>query len=260
MLDYLFSQKARLQHLKDNGYNPKGILDIGAHVGTWTNMSLDVFPDARILMVEGNLDHANKLRHISDNFENVSFENELLSDTEKDVIYYKKKNGGTSGNTLYRENTGAHDDEYIIKEKRRSTTLDKLLKNRAVDFDFIKLDVQGSEIDILNGAKETIKSVRFLLLEVQFLEYNSNAPLAVLVIDFLNQLGFRMYDIFEIHYLPDGRLAEVDILFARSDDSVFSVENTSKALNKNKNADKYSILLNSYSVKDALKKLLKNKF
>jgi ribosomal protein RSM22 (predicted rRNA methylase) len=93
MLDYLFSQKARLQHLKDNGFNPKGILDIGAHVGTWTHMVLDVFPDVNILMIEGNSDHAGKLEMVANRAKNISFEIELLSDIEKksDLLQEKRR-------------------------------------------------------------------------------------------------------------------------------------------------------------------------
>jgi FkbM family methyltransferase len=222
-------------------------------------MVLDVFPDVNILMIEGNSDHAGKLEMVANRAKNISFEIELLSDIEKKVIYYKKKDGGTSGNTLYRESANAYDDKCIFEEERRSKALDELLKDKGMDIDFIKLDVQGSEIDILNGGVETVKKTRFLLLEVQLLEYNSNAPLAAKVIEFLSKLNFKMYDIFEIHYLPDGRLAEIDILFAKEDDSVFSVNQTSKALSKNKVSDKYSILLNSYSLKDTLKKFFKNR-
>lgn len=62
--------------------------------------------------------------------------------------------------------------------------------------DFIKLDTEGSELDILKGAIKFIKkSVLGLSIEVEFLQAHKEQPVFSDVDSFLKPLGFRLYDL-----------------------------------------------------------------
>jgi len=227
------SHKPRLQLLKDLGYTPAGILDIGANVGRWTELVHDIYPTTPILMVEGNTDHTdilnNKLKTINEKAPNSSVSIELLSDSKKEVIFYKASEGSTLGDSIYREKTSHYSNKNVIKETRITKTLDELTKNIDIIFDFIKLDVQGSEADVLKGGLNTISKANYLLIETQLMEYNANAPFIHEIISLANELDFRIADILQFHYLPDGRLNEVDILFSKKDNPnliLSSSENT----------------------------------
>jgi FkbM family methyltransferase len=106
---------------------------------------------------------------------NVDYSICLLSDSEKEVDFYIRKNEPRcTGNSIYRENTSFYDDDQIIVEKKQTKTLSNLLNNQT--FDLIKIDVQGSEIDIINGGLDIIKEAKGILMEVSLMEYNQNAP------------------------------------------------------------------------------------
>ena len=62
-------------------------------------------------------------------------------------------------------------------EKRTTYTLDELYDGYTATFDLVKLDTQGSEIDILNGGSHMIKNTTAIIVEVSHVEYNENAPL-----------------------------------------------------------------------------------
>ena len=95
------------------------------------------------------------------------------------------------------------------------TTLDEMVAKRKLkNIDFIKIDTQGSELDVLKGGKDTVSKAEFILLETQNLEYNKNAPFTEDVILAMKSYGFRLFDILETHYLATGQLFQVDLLFA----------------------------------------------
>ena len=55
------------------------------------------------------------------------------------------------------------------------------------------MDTQGSELDILRGAIECLKHCKYLILELQEVEYNQGAPLAPYVIEFSKNIGYMLF-------------------------------------------------------------------
>ena len=83
--------------------------------------------------------------------------------------------------------------------------------------DLIKIDTQGSEIDILKGGGETLKNCKFIYLECPFgAKYNQNNLNILDYINYLNQLGYTPHEISQIHYYH-GYLSHLDILFVKND-------------------------------------------
>jgi FkbM family methyltransferase len=81
--------------------------------------------------------------------------------------------------------------ERIKVESVMSKTLDSLkIKNP----DFIKIDIQGAELNALLGAKETLKNCIGVELEVEFTEMYLGQPLYGDIAKFLVESGFEFYD------------------------------------------------------------------
>jgi hypothetical protein len=94
--------------------------------------------------------------------------------------------------------------------------------------DLLKLDTQGSELDILRGADETLRSVRFLQLEVSLVRYNEGGPLADEVFAFLRERDFFLHDVFDLKYAPGSDdLIQLDCLFSRSVRTISDITATS---------------------------------
>ena len=79
----------------------------------------------------------------------------------------------------------------------------------------IKLDTQGSEIDILKGGKNLVNRSSVIILEVSFIEYNEGAPLAEEVLSFMNEIGFDKYIVVGEHYIDD-KVVQKDLCFYKS--------------------------------------------
>jgi hypothetical protein len=75
------------------------------------------------------------------------------------------------------------------------------------------MDVQGSELDIIKGGLDVIKNTKFLLMELQTLEYNKGAPRIENVISYLKDLDFEFIDIFDLLYSKNGHLIQLDGFF-----------------------------------------------
>ena len=81
------------------------------------------------------------------------------------------------------------------------------------DFDLIKIDTQGSELDILEGAQNTIKNTKGIILEVSLINYNENAPLIKDVLKYMGKIGYDEKETLNEHYFSNGELIQKDIFF-----------------------------------------------
>jgi len=96
--------------------------------------------------------------------------------------------------------------------------LDSLVEERGWPMpDFIKLDTQGSELDILRGAPRCLAHARGLQIECSVQQYNEGTPLLPDVLAFGQAAGFRVYDIAQFHFDARKELSQLDMLFVRSE-------------------------------------------
>jgi FkbM family methyltransferase len=197
-----------LQKLKSFGFEPKNILDIGANKGKWTlEIKKKVFPKAEYTLIEA-IDYE-ELDKLSDRHDNINYKNILLDEIEHFVTWYEKRN---TGDSLFKENTGYFDD---CKEIKRSATTLDLVFNKNEVFELIKIDCQGAEIPILKGGNRLIQKSSVIILEVPFMgEYNIGAPNFYEHINYMENIGYRVFDIVELHRV-DNILIQIDIIFIK---------------------------------------------
>lgn len=205
----------RLSLLSSYGFSPRTILDIGAYNGDWTKMVSQIFPLAKTFMIEATPENEDILKEVSEAF---GYEIALLGEkTKKSVNFYTAnpdETSNTTGNSVYMEETRYFNSNTHLKLPM--TTLDEVVKKRKLkNIDFIKIDTQGSELNILKGGVDTLLKSEFVLLETQNLEYNSGAPFTEDIIIAMKNYGFRLFDVLEIHYLATGQLFQIDLLFAK---------------------------------------------
>ena len=196
-----------LNALDKYNFKPKSILDIGCQVGRFYKQCKNKWGgDIDYYLIDGNENVREDLEKL-----NVPFNITLLSDRVKTVTWYvDSKNLKSGGNSYYRENTEYFSDENVIEAKKETETLDSLFTDKS--FDLIKMDTQGSEMDIIKGGLETCKSAKFLILEIALTQYNEGAPLKNEMLEFLEKIGFKQMDILDNHR-RGGKLIQQDILF-----------------------------------------------
>lgn len=192
------------------GDSPKVILDIGAHIGSYVDLFKMAFPEATIYAIEPD---PLSYRFLSS--KSCEAIQELVSDISgKEVIFYTKP-GCPTGASYMREIYGGHYEQDNLELHIKTISLDDLVeKYRIPKIDLIKIDTQGSELDIFRGAKRVLSKYnpKFISMECNIVEYNSGAPLIDEQIGFMRELGYHILDITETHFIAD-RLVQVDFLF-----------------------------------------------
>jgi FkbM family methyltransferase len=210
-------------------YNIKNILDIGANIGEFSLYMSRLFPKAYILMVEANLSCKSDLQKLPFNYEIA-----LLSDSNKWIDFYINKNNiKSTGNSYYLENT-KYFENYITK-KIYSYTLDEIAKKYDKDFDFIKIDTQGSELDILRGGLNTISKSKFIMIECSTIKeklYNKGSYHIDEIIDFMEKNNFKKYFTVEEHlwWEKNPEIAPYSYGEVFQKDLLFVADNISKKL------------------------------
>lgn len=136
-----------LRNLHSNGFMPKHILDIGAYEGEWTLMCKNIFADAKYLMFEAQESKANKLVRLKS--DQVDFHIGLLGPVSNDKSkFYVNETVSSALPESAKEN-----QEYI---EIPMYTVDQVINNKGISrVDFINLDVQGFELEVLKGAENT---------------------------------------------------------------------------------------------------------
>jgi FkbM family methyltransferase len=186
-----------LWSLKKGGFNPKVIYDIGSNLLFWTNEVKEIFPDAKIILFEAYP----KLEFL---YKNYDYHIGCLSDKDNKSIKFYHNERKTGGNSYYKEYNDEifPEDQYITL---KSETLDSVVeKYNFPKPDFIKMDVQGAELDIIKGGKNTISYCKKMILELQKVEYNIGAPLKDDVINYMNKIDFYCCDPLFCNNGPDG--------------------------------------------------------
>lgn len=126
----------------------------------------------------------------------------------------------------------------------------KKLDSFDLNVDFIKIDTQGTELEILKGGVKTLRKVLGLELEVSFIDIYKNQPLFGDVCSFLSEYGFEFYD-FAVEYRygrmdlnRKGQLAFADALFLRNPENLLET-------NRNK-ISVYKTIAKAYGKEDLI--------
>ena len=201
-----------LEDLRFQGYSPRTMLDVGAHIGTFTVEFLGVFPDCNPTLIEPN-------PHCQDDLARLPFERHAFAASSAPgaaEMFLTSEWLQSTGSSLYRENTAFFRDEVVMKAEVQTARLDDVFAGRR--FDFVKIDTQGAELDVLAGGRAVIAQADYVLVEVSFVDFNAGGAKAEAVFAALSDMGFRCADAAEFHRLrgvEDGALLQMDFLFER---------------------------------------------
>lgn len=199
--------------LKKLGFSPQIIFDVGAYQGDFAELCLKIWPSSKVTMFEALPDKIALLEEKFSRNENVEIVEGIIGEENKENVNYFSDE--TASSVLMSE-------EVLTKKKvvqQKMTRLDTFITASSKKApNFLKIDTQGYEYQILKGAGAQLKEVEIILLELNFLEVYFEVKLAHEVIELLTNNGFIIYDICEIHRRPlDNALFQIDFIFVKKE-------------------------------------------
>ncbi len=175
-----------LKYMKNElNFEPLVCYDIGAAVLHWTRHVEKIWPKTQVILFDAfeptEILYKTHKYHIG-----------LLSDKDNIDIKFYQNDLFFGGNSYYKENNNYifPESNYVIK---KSKTLDTIVKENEFPLpDLIKIDVQGAELDVLKGSINTLSNCKYLIVELQDINYNNGAPLAPITIKYLEDNGWQL--------------------------------------------------------------------
>lgn len=184
--------------LMDLSFEGKTVYDIGAHIGIYTLFfARAVGLTGTVIAFEPNPDNYYELiENIKiNNFQNVVVKRIAVGSDRGEAILWTPVLH-TSKGSICEENKQQMLSNYkkIKRFKVEVNSIDYLVERNYKKPDFIKIDVEGAEIDVLQGAKRTLRLYKpKLFIEIHGSDLRKWSDNARTIINFLTDMGYTIY-------------------------------------------------------------------
>lgn len=188
------------KRLKNHGVKINNAIDVGCYKGEWTAKLKLIYPDANCYLIDPNNKFKEKLEILGTFYQEV-----VGQKLEEREFNFSQNDLADTGNSLYDENSNA-------KFKKQTVTvkpLQDIVPNQT--YDLIKMDVQGAELEIIEGSLQLFQNTKFVQLECPVHANNIGAPLFEHYINYMANCNFKVFDIHS--FFINGKLMAIDLLF-----------------------------------------------
>jgi FkbM family methyltransferase len=203
-----------LRQVKALGWAPAACIDLGAAFGHFTQACAAIFPDADYLLVEPLDEYRPFLEAVTAGLPRARYVAVAAAASNGDVTL--NVHADLVGSSLLRETEGAATDG--VARVLPARTVDELCRTHKLRGPYIvKIDVQGAELTVLEGARDVLRETEYVLLEVSLFRFFVGGPEVADVIAFMREAGFVAYDLFHPIYRPlDDALSQFDLAFVKA--------------------------------------------
>jgi FkbM family methyltransferase len=197
--------------IRDLGFQPRTVVDVG--VASGTEELYRAFPDSHFLLIEPLKEFEPDLISILKRYKGV-YVLAAAGSTSGQITFNMHLNH-PEGSSRYKENMGVEADgcEIVVPMIR----VDDILKDQQLNGPYlIKVDAQGAELDVLEGAQQALLETEAVALEVSLFEFMKGTPQFFDVVSYMKNHDFVAYDIIPGWNRPlDNALGQIDILFVK---------------------------------------------
>ena len=204
-VSYLFSSVSNEKKLIQNIFKKKNIVyvDIGTNEGNFLDFLSSFCNFKKIICFE-------PIKELTDKIDIKKYPNKILiynialsnNNSIKNFYQYAI----SSQSSLYQQNNLFQSLKKLKKKFRVKTIkFDDKFKNYR-NIDFCKIDVQGEELNVLQGMKKNLinKKIKLIKIEISFIErYRGSKSNFLSIINYLSKFGYYLISISKIKYLKN---------------------------------------------------------
>jgi len=206
----------RIKLLKN--YNIDVILDVGANIGQYGSELRNIGYEGKIISFEPTSEAFAILKKTASKDSLWEVHNMSLGERDGESTINISKNSVSSSilNDLPQLTDSAPDATFIKKETIKIKKLDSVFEDLNINGKniYLKIDTQGYEKMVLDGATESLKNVLGIQIEMALIPSYEGSLTFEEMSDKLKNLGFKLTTIESGHYnKKTGELIEVDGVF-----------------------------------------------
>lgn len=195
------------------------VLDVGAGRGRSGQDALTVFPSATIHSFEPSKRDFEVLEQAAAASPNWRVYNCALG-RESGVRHLLVFDRHPEASSFYRASKELsrswpeYDFSVVHPEGVRVMKLSDFVADASIDsVDILKIDVQGAELEVLQGSEACLSEVKYLIIEMSFVSTYRGAPTFAECHRFLLDNGFHLRALANEYRDPGGRLIQADALY-----------------------------------------------
>jgi FkbM family methyltransferase len=184
------------------------VIDVGAAFGDWSVACSRCFPDARYVLVEPLEEYAPFLRRSTARLRDAT--EVRAAAAERSGTLKLNVHADLVGTSRFEE---AGEELETMAREVRAVALDELAAELGLRPRYVlKVDVQGAELRVLEGARSIVADAALVVLEVSFFPIFVGGSTFEEVVAWVREAGLVVYDVTNLLYRPlDGALAQADL-------------------------------------------------
>lgn len=200
------SMHGGLCRLAKAGTAPRTILDVGAASAGWASMAASVFPEAGFILFEPLEERRAELQAFCAKGPNRSAVHAAVGANTGTVSFYVQED---------LDGSGIHVGQDSTARTVPLTSVDTEVQRLAMQGPYLlKIDIHGHELDLLAGARKTLKDCCAVIIECYPLPWAEPVMSFWKMCTVMEELGFRPFDIVDpLRRTGDHMLHQIDILF-----------------------------------------------
>ena len=185
------------------------VLDVGANSGQFSRAAAQCFPGVTVHAFEPLTVCQLALRKVAERFPQIQVHPVALGERAGEVTMNENEYPDSSSLLAMTER---HKELWLkTRNEKRITvpmqTLDAMREQLGAGPHFLKMDVQGYELNVLRGAEETLKATSVVFTEVLFDQFYEGQADFPAMLEFMRARGFRF-----VEFASERRMPPLDEL------------------------------------------------
>lgn len=174
------------------------ILDVGSNIGQSIEFYKYHFPQSIIHAFEPGTVFK-QLKEKTSHFSGIQYNNVGVGAKKGEAVFI---NNTSSDVSSFLEPTGQMWGDVVSRTSVHLITIDDYIKDNSIsDIDFLKIDTQGFDFEVLKGADKAMKDgkIKLVQLEITLSKLYENLPSMDEIIAFLFQRGYKLVAFYGFH-------------------------------------------------------------